>query len=536
MHITAIRLDRLTLPLDPPFRGRLGPGAAALVRAPRSSGSRPTRAWSASAPATRWTGSPPTSTCSSARTRCAIARHVRSLETIDFHAGRYWPLEAALWDIVGQVAGLPVATLFGGATDGMPGLRVVRRAQGPGRARRVRPPAARRGLPGAQDPDRPAPPRRGPRGRPARPGTPSATSMAIMVDLNQGWRMAGDIGPALDPAAARSIAAELRRARRPVARGAARRDATCAASPTCARTSRRPDRRRRDDPDDGRAAWPRSTPTPSTSTSRTSSWPSGCSGRGPSPSSPWRATAGSPRTPGPTGSACSPTSTSRPASAAGRSSSIPYDPPGWTPERRDFMLAEPLRPGPDGILRVPRPAGPRDRPRRSGRAAVRGMTVDAAPADPAPSRSTTGVARARDLRPHAQAVHRRPAPCRPPPGRTFADVTGRDGSTIAEVAEGGEEDVDRAVAAARAAFDDGRWSDLAPADRKRLLLRFAELMRGRPASTSRCVEALDCGKPIRDTLARRRRRAAGRHPVVRRGDRQALRRGRADRAGDARRS
>jgi len=32
---------------------------------------------------------------------------------------------------------------------------------------------------------------------------------------------------------------------------------------------------------------------------------------------------------------------------------FPYDPPGWTPERRDFLLAEPLRPGPDGMLAVP---------------------------------------------------------------------------------------------------------------------------------------------------------------------------------------
>ena len=31
----------------------------------------------------------------------------------------------------------------------------------------------------------------------------------------------------------------------------------------------------------------------------------------------------------------------------------PYDPPGWTPERRDAFLAEPIRPGPDGVLRVP---------------------------------------------------------------------------------------------------------------------------------------------------------------------------------------
>jgi len=31
----------------------------------------------------------------------------------------------------------------------------------------------------------------------------------------------------------------------------------------------------------------------------------------------------------------------------------PYDPPGWTPERRDAFLAEPIRPGPGGVLRAP---------------------------------------------------------------------------------------------------------------------------------------------------------------------------------------
>ena len=35
----------------------------------------------------------------------------------------------------------------------------------------------------------------------------------------------------------------------------------------------------------------------------------------------------------------------------------PYDPPGWTPERRDFMLTDPVRPGPDGMLHVPDVAG-----------------------------------------------------------------------------------------------------------------------------------------------------------------------------------
>jgi L-alanine-DL-glutamate epimerase-like enolase superfamily enzyme len=32
---------------------------------------------------------------------------------------------------------------------------------------------------------------------------------------------------------------------------------------------------------------------------------------------------------------------------------VPYDPPGWTPERRDAFLAEPIRPDADGVLRVP---------------------------------------------------------------------------------------------------------------------------------------------------------------------------------------
>src|SRR3954470_20558801 len=62
-------------------------------------------------------------------------------------------------------------------------------------------------------------------------------------------------------------------------------------------------------------------------------------------------------------------------------------------------------------------------------------------------------------------------------GRTFDDIAGRDGSRIAQVAEGDADDVDRAVAAARRSFDDRRWSDQPPMARKRVLLRLAELVR-----------------------------------------------------------
>ena len=84
-------------------------------------------------------------------------------------------------------------------------------------------------------------------------------------------------------------------------------------------------------------------------------------------------------------------------------------------------------------------------------------------------------------------------------GESTADLTSRDGTLLAHVAACGAEDVDRAVRAARCAFDDGRWSDLHPAERKRLLLRFAELVRGDLANLA-LLEALDGGKPITDTL------------------------------------
>jgi acyl-CoA reductase-like NAD-dependent aldehyde dehydrogenase len=85
-------------------------------------------------------------------------------------------------------------------------------------------------------------------------------------------------------------------------------------------------------------------------------------------------------------------------------------------------------------------------------------------------------------------------------GRTFDDVAGRNGAVIARVAEGDAEDVDRAVAAARRSFDDRRWADRSPADRKRILLGFAERIRAAREELA-LLESLDVGKPIRDTLA-----------------------------------
>src|SRR6476620_3679918 len=61
-------------------------------------------------------------------------------------------------------------------------------------------------------------------------------------------------------------------------------------------------------------------------------------------------------------------------------------------------------------------------------------------------------------------------------GRTFETLDPATGNPIASVAWAGAEDVDRAVKAARAAFDDGKWANLAPAKRQAIMLKLADLI------------------------------------------------------------
>ena len=83
-------------------------------------------------------------------------------------------------------------------------------------------------------------------------------------------------------------------------------------------------------------------------------------------------------------------------------------------------------------------------------------------------------------------------------GKTFDCINPANGQTLAKIAECDEADVDLAVKAARAAFDKGVWRDEAPAKRKKVLLRFAELIHKHRDELA-LLETLDMGKPIGDS-------------------------------------
>src|SRR5215469_10465717 len=82
---------------------------------------------------------------------------------------------------------------------------------------------------------------------------------------------------------------------------------------------------------------------------------------------------------------------------------------------------------------------------------------------------------ARELKLPAKAVIDGKA-CAAASGETFATFNPATGERLADVPACGKADVDAAVASARAAFVDGRWSKLHPVQRKQAILRLADLI------------------------------------------------------------
>ncbi|MFQ5612001.1 MAG: mandelate racemase/muconate lactonizing enzyme family protein [Anaerolineae bacterium] len=112
VHIDAIEIRHYRLPLEPPFRAAWDPQPRAQhtttvvrVRAGDYEGVGSGEAMLGfSGQEGLFLGQDP----------FAIERHVRLLDNLQFHYGRMWPLEVALWDLMGQVSGQPLWKLLGG--------------------------------------------------------------------------------------------------------------------------------------------------------------------------------------------------------------------------------------------------------------------------------------------------------------------------------------------------------------------------------------------------------------------------------------
>ena len=80
-------------------------------------------------------------------------------------------------------------------------------------------------------------------------------------------------------------------------------------------------------------------------------------------------------------------------------------------------------------------------------------------------------------------------------GKTFETPNPATGETLARIAEGDAEDIDRAVRAARRAFEDGPWSRMTPSERGRIIWRIGDLILEHVDELAQ-LESLDNGKPL----------------------------------------
>ena len=80
-------------------------------------------------------------------------------------------------------------------------------------------------------------------------------------------------------------------------------------------------------------------------------------------------------------------------------------------------------------------------------------------------------------------------------GKTFATPNPATGETLANIAEGDAEDIDRAVRAARRAFEEGPWSKMTPSERGRIIWRIGDLILEHTDELAQ-LESLDNGKPF----------------------------------------
>jgi L-alanine-DL-glutamate epimerase-like enolase superfamily enzyme len=114
--IASIEISHHRLPLDPPFHASWDSNPrrafdAALVRVETDAG---LVGWGSGDAMLGFAGHEPLFV---GQDPMAIERHFTVLSHLAFHYGRCWPLDLALWDLIGQIAGQPCWKLLGGATN-----------------------------------------------------------------------------------------------------------------------------------------------------------------------------------------------------------------------------------------------------------------------------------------------------------------------------------------------------------------------------------------------------------------------------------
>ncbi len=127
----------------------------------------------------------------------AIERHVRILDNLQFHYGRMWPLEVALWDLMGKISGQPLWKLLGGRTNRLPLYASCGERKSPReRAASVKQLKAL-GYPALKIRFHDADPRKD-LAVIAAVREAIGSEMHILVDANQGWQMPWDASPTWD--------------------------------------------------------------------------------------------------------------------------------------------------------------------------------------------------------------------------------------------------------------------------------------------------------------------------------------------------
>ncbi|GGP13249.1 mandelate racemase/muconate lactonizing enzyme family protein [Oceanobacillus neutriphilus] len=207
MKITEIQIKHYLLPLDPPFKAAWDPEPrekfpATLVFVHTDEG------FTGIGSGDLMTGFEGHEHLFIGRDPFDVERHAQVLNNIDFHYGRSWPLDIALWDLIGKITAQPVYKLLGGKQDKVLAYastgELVSKEERARRAEHL----AQRGFKAMKirfhhqdvredlavvEEVRKA----------------IGNKMEIMVDANQGWKMPGDTEPTWDLKMAAQVAKEL---------------------------------------------------------------------------------------------------------------------------------------------------------------------------------------------------------------------------------------------------------------------------------------------------------------------------------------